>query len=121
MTHDRWLVVAMAAVCACAGFVEPHIPLAGHPQNAVAVVQMFVMAVLLFAWCKAHARAHSIQVPAGAPALVALLAVVGVPYYAFRGYPLGRALLLLVSAIATFVGLMLLQGICFVVSARLGP
>jgi hypothetical protein len=121
MTRDRWLVVTMAAFWAAAGLITPHLPRAGNPQEAVSVVLAFAMAFLLFAWCKAHARTHSIQMPSAAPVLVALFAIVGFPYYAFRGYPFGRALLLLVFAAVTFIGLSVLYGVCFALSGKFGP
>lgn len=120
MTHDRWVVLAMAVVFAAAGLIEPHLPFGSHPQNAVTVVQTFIMAVLLFAWCKAHARTNAIQAPTGAALLVGVFPLVGVPYYAFRGYPWRRALRLLAWAIATCIGLAALHLLCFHLSATLG-
>ena len=120
MTNDRWFVVAMIALWAVAGLIEPHLPNGGTPFNEVSVVQSFAMAVLLFGWCKAHARTRAIRVPAYAPLLVAIFAPIGLPYYAFRGYGLRKGSLLLAFSLFTFIGLLAAYVFCFYLSTRLG-
>ena len=47
-----------------------------------------VVAVLLFTWCKAHARENDIESIGQKPLLCALVGFIGVPYYAFKCYGL---------------------------------
>jgi hypothetical protein len=110
MTPKR-LLVAIAIVWGITGLVEPHLPNAGEPFSPIGMVQGFVTALLLFGWCKAHAEAHAIKPPLGAPLLVGLLAPIGIPYYAFRGYGLrggarliGLAVVALVAFAAIYLG-----------------
>jgi hypothetical protein len=120
MTHDRWLVVGMAAVWAIAGVVEPHLPNAGAPLNETGVVQSLAMTLLLFAWCKAHARTHATRPPVGSPLLVALLSPIGLPYYFFRGYGFRKGLALLGLAVLCFLAFATAYFLCFQASARVG-
>ena len=120
MRHDRWLVISMAAVWAVAGIVEPHLPNAGAPINETGVVQSLAMTLLLFAWCKAHAAAHTKRPPVAAPLLVAVLSPVGLPYYFFRGYGFKKGLGLLGLAILCFLAFGSIYLVCFQASARLG-
>ena len=86
------ILVMIGVAWGIAGLVEPHLPNAGQPFNAVGAVQMVLSAILLFAWCKAHAQANYIKPPTGAPLLVGVLALVGLPYYALRAYGMRRGL-----------------------------
>jgi hypothetical protein len=76
----------MICVWAIAGLVEPHLPDASQPLNLVALCQSLAMTVLLFGWCKSHAQVRSVKPPAAAPLLTALVAPIGLPYYAFKTY-----------------------------------
>ena len=99
------LLVAIGIVWGITGLVEPHLPNAGEPFSPIGMVQSLVTALLLFSWCKAHAEARSIKPPRGAPLLVGLIAPIGVPYYAFRGYGLragARLVGLALVALAVF-------------------
>jgi hypothetical protein len=116
MRTDRWLVVAMAMSCVIAGVVEPFVPHAGAPMNAVGVAHTLVLAVLLFAWCKAHANANGIYPPARAPILVAVISFVGLPYYFIRGFGWRRGLKLCLLAIGVLFGLALSYGLSFMIS-----
>ena len=120
MTPRQWVAI-MAAVWGGGGLVEPHLPNAGQPLNEVAIVQNLILAILLFGWCKAHAQAQSIKPPTAAPLLVALIAPVGVPYYALRGFGFRRGALLIGWALLTFAGFLALYIVCFAVSARIAP
>jgi hypothetical protein len=110
------LLVALGFVWGVSGLVEPHLPDAGRPLNAVGVVQAVLTSILLFAWCKAHARAHAIQPAAGAALLVGVIAPIGVPYYAFRGFGFRGGARLIGLSIVTLVALYAIYFLCFEVS-----
>ncbi len=110
----------MAATSALAGLIEPHLPNAGQPINEISVAQAIGMSILLFGWCRAHARTNAIPTPPAAPILVALFAIVGVPYYAFRGFGGKKGMALVAYALATAVGLYIVYVSCFILSAQLG-
>jgi hypothetical protein len=92
MTKDRWLLVAILASCVVAGLAEPHLPNPGQPFNEVGVAHSLVLAVLLFAWCREDAASRGVNVPNGAPLLVAIISPVGIPYYFFRALPWRKAI-----------------------------
>lgn len=110
----------MAAMWTVGGLIEPHIPHASHPLNAVAVSQMLLFGVLSFAWCKAHARARGIQPPMAAPLLTGLCPPLGMPYYSLRAFGLGRGTLLVVIGIALLLVFMVLYGVSYFLSASVG-
>ena len=120
MASPRAFVLGMAASWAVAGLVEPHIPDAGQPLNAVGAAQSIAMAVLVFCWVKTHARAQAITPPAGATILAALLPPIGIPYYAFRGFGFGKGAKLTGLALLTFIGLVLIYAVLYELSARIG-
>jgi hypothetical protein len=120
MPKDKWFVVAMISAFAIAGLVEPHMRDPGQPFNAVGVVQALVFLVLLRGWCIAHAKANAIKPPAGAALLVAFIAVIGLPYYAFRAYGLRRGFLLLLSSIGVLAVMLLVYVGCYTISAMVG-
>jgi hypothetical protein len=112
------LLVAMGGISAVVGVLEPHVSQPGSPLSPLVAAYTLVMAILLFTWCKADAAARGIAVPAAAPILVALIAVIGVPYYFFRTMPFGRALSATGRAVLFFFLLIVLQGVCAFVSGR---
>ena len=57
----------------------------------LAVLHLFVLAVLGFAWCKADVRARKISEPAGSAFLVGAVGALGVPIYFFRSKPWRQA------------------------------
>ena len=119
MSTAQRLVVAMGGMFAVAGVLEPHVPHPGTALSPVGTAHTIVMAVLLFAWCRADAAARGIRAPIGAPLLVALIAIVGVPYYFFRILPTSRALLASAKALGFFVLLLVLYAGCFLLSTKL--
>ena len=120
MRTDRAIVVAMAVSWAIAGAVEPHTSNPGQPLSASAVTHAAAMAVLLFAWCRAHASAHNISAPFAAPLAVALVAPIGLPYYAFRGFGFRKGLVLLGWSSLCLLGFLILFGVAAGVSEVLG-
>lgn len=120
MRPDRSLVLVMALVWLLAGVVEPHLPNAGQPVNATSVVQTILLAVLLYAWCKAHATAHQVNPASGAPLLVAVIPPVGVPYYFIQGFGWRKGTLLCFFAICCFVFFYAIYLAAFYSSARVG-
>ena len=112
MTRDRLLLVLLVATWPIAGLLEPFAPSYGQQiHNEVSLVHVLVLAVLLFAWCKAHASTRGISPPTGAPLFVALLAPAGLIYYFFRAFPwrpaltsLGKSLLVFLACGALYAG-----------------
>jgi hypothetical protein len=118
MSTTNRLLVAMGGTSAVVGVLEPHVSHGGTPVSPLVTVYTLVMAILLFSWCKADASARGIAVPAAAPILVGLIAIVGVPYYYFRVLPFGRALNAIGKSALFFLLLIILQSVCFLVSSR---
>jgi len=117
--QPRSLLALIAVTWGVAGLLGPHLAHAGELPNEVWVVQSLVTGFLLFVWCKAHARAHAIELPTGAALLVGFVAPIGVPYYALRGYGLGAGLRLIGKAIGMLVACEAIYVACYVASAWL--
>lgn len=109
MTRDHVLLLIMAATWLIVGFVEPFTPSYGEFYNEASLPHTVVLALLLFAWCKAHAARIGRIPPVGAPLLVALLTPVGVPYYFFRTFDWRRASVAVLKALLFFIGCGLLN------------
>jgi hypothetical protein len=120
MRTDKWLLVAMAATWLVAGAVEAHLPHGGELLSEIAVPHTVVLAILFFAWCKAHAAARGIVPPTYAPLLVGIIAPIGIPYYFLRGFGWRKGSVLFLLAICTFTGFILLYLVSFMLSARVG-
>ncbi|MFC0682924.1 hypothetical protein ACFFGH_34280 [Lysobacter korlensis] len=105
MTRDRFILALLVSTWPVAGLVEPLAPSYRQQpiHNEVALVHMLVLALLLFAWCKAHASVHGVKPPVASPLLVALFAPVGLAYYFFRAFTWRRALRSMASAVLVFV------------------
>ena len=114
---SKQLLFAIGAVWGAAGLIEAHYPNVPEPFSPVGMVQGLATGLLLYAWCKVHAKEHGIKPPPGAPLLSALLALVGVPYYAFAGFGLRGGARLVGLAVVAFVVFGLIYVVCFEISA----
>lgn len=119
MITAQRLVVAMGGMFAIAGVLEPHVAHAATPLSSVGTAHTLVMAALLFLWCKADAAGRGIRPPTGAPLLVALIAIVGVPYYFFKVLPTSGALIAIGKAALLFLLLLVVYAACFLLSTWL--
>ncbi|HET6552972.1 MAG TPA: hypothetical protein VFG49_05470 [Dyella sp.] len=120
MKTDQKLVIAMATIWLIAGVVEPHLPHAGQPLNEVGIAQSFVLVILLFAWCKAHAVSHQITAPKAAALLVGIIPPVGIPYYFFRGFGWREGVRGSLCAAGCLMGFVALYFASFALSAHIG-
>lgn len=71
---------------ALAGVLEGSAPVDAEWPLAFSVSHMFLITILLFSWCGAHANESHATPPSGAKLLVAFLAPIGVPYYFLAKY-----------------------------------
>lgn len=105
------MIVSFAALSVAAGIFAAYTEHQGVDPRVVTVATMFPFAALLFTWCKADAAHRGIEPPTGAPLLVALFAIVGIPYYYFRILPPLRAAAHVAAALAILVLLMALTSV----------
>ena len=113
------LLVAMGGMSAVAGVLEPHVPNPGSPFSPVFTGYTLVMSVLFFFWCRADAAARGIRPPPAAPLIVALIAIVGVPYYYMKVLPLSRALIAIGKAALFSLLLGVINAACLYLSTQL--
>ena len=113
MTKDRKFLLALAAVGLIGAIAEAFLPEPRKVFNEVGVVQAFLYAVLLFGWCKEHARTKGIQPPPGAPLFVALFCPIGIPYYALKGFGFGKGMKLVGWCLLFWVGLAVVSEIVY--------
>jgi hypothetical protein len=103
MTRPRSLIISMFTLSAALGVLQAYVRLLGEDQRVIVMVSMFTFAPLLFSWCKADAACRGITPPLGAPLLVGLFALVGVPYYFLRTMRLRQALISTGRALGVFL------------------
>src|SRR5690349_635792 len=102
MIRPRTFVVAMFGVSASLGVLQAYVRAQHQDLRIVMLISMFTFAPLLFAWCKADAIKRAITPPPAAPLLVAMFALVGVPYYFLKSLPLRQAMVSIVLAAGLF-------------------
>jgi hypothetical protein len=103
------IIIALLLLSGVAGLLQGYLGYIGQDARISVAVTIFPFAGLLLAWCKADAAHRGISPPDGAPLLVAIFALVGIPYYFFKVLAPGRAiihilvayLLLIVSTVVT--------------------
>jgi hypothetical protein len=120
MRQDRKFVLAMIVVWGLAGLIEPHLPDAGQPLNAVVITQTLTFAFLAFAWCKAHAKANGICLPAAAPFLFGVFPPIGLPYYSFRAFGFLGSIKLIALGFLLVLLLFTVYLLCYFGSQQLG-
>jgi hypothetical protein len=111
MRADKAYVIAITASYVAAGIALPWSPDDARTLGPVTLSHMAVMSFLLFAWCKAHARARGVLPPYGAPFLMGAATPLGLPYYAIRALGWSRGAWLCLKGIGLLVGATLLSGI----------
>ena len=103
MARDKALVLAFMATWPIAGFLEPWTPSFGEPITEVWLPHAVALALSVFAWCRAHARANGLTPPAYAAPIAALAWPIGVPLYLLLALPWRSAFLAFVKACGVFV------------------
>src|SRR5258706_4509705 len=103
VTRPRIYVLSILALSIACGIFQAYVRGQGKDLRIVTVPSIFLYAILFFSWCKADAAHRGIEPPDGAPLLVAMLALVGVPYYGDRALPWRRASLALLGAVCVLV------------------
>jgi hypothetical protein len=103
MARDKALVLAFMATWPIAGFLEPWTPSFGQPITEVWLPHALALAIITFAWCRAHAKAMGRVPPAYAAPIAAVAWPIGVPLYLLRLLPWRAALLALSKALGVFV------------------
>ncbi len=82
------------------------------------LIHGIAFAILIFVWCKLHAKAHGVQEKAFA-CFTALLPPVGVPLYMFRAFGIKNGLIGTLKALGFFLILALLSTLGFLVGERI--
>lgn len=105
MKESRKPLAILAVLFLAVGSIKS---LAAEPgqRGPIDMIMPFAIAICLFWWCKADARERGIA-PGSAPALVGLIAPIGLPYYFFR-YLRGREAWLACLKAAGFLLLLVL-------------
>lgn len=95
-------LVVLAALNILIGATSPFVDGSRQDQPALSLILSFGYAICLFSWYKRDAAERGIA-PGAAPALVGLLAPIGVPHYFFRYLPPRRASVATLKACGFFV------------------
>lgn len=110
-TSDKILVGFFASFI-LAGIVEGLAPVHAEWATAFIMSHILLIAILLFAWCGAHASESHITPPPGGKPLVAFFPPLGVPYYFFARFGLkqgavkiGKAILFYALCAGVYSGL----------------
>jgi heme A synthase len=118
LSRSRSLVAAMFVVAAGIGVFQAYLRLHYQDQRIALVVNAFLFAPLLFAWCNADIKRRAVQPPPAAALLVAVVALVGVPYYFLKTLPLKRAAISIARALAIFLILSIVTNVALRVATR---
>ena len=97
------LVAVFAGSWLVVGVLERLLAFRGYEPSETVLLHAVLLSFLAFAWCKAHAREHRVQVPTYAPMVAGLAWPIGVPLYLFRAFPWRSALVGTLKAIGVFV------------------
>ena len=84
-TDSRTLAIWILCSFAIFGFLE-------YFAEEIWIAHAFLLALLSFAWCRAHAEESDIPEPTGSALMVALFSFVGAVIYLFRSQKPGSAL-----------------------------
>jgi hypothetical protein len=103
MVRPRALVIAIFVLSGALGIFHAYLRAHHEDIRLVWGISWAPFAVLLFAWCKADAHSRSIAPPPGASVLVAMVAIVGVPYYFLRALPLRKAVISIARALGVYI------------------
>lgn len=103
MTKRSALIVSFLALSAAAGVLQGYIVHRNQDVRVVTTAYIFPAAILLYSWCKADAAQRGIPPPPGAPILVGLFALIGVPYYFFKILPPRRAAVSIAKALGVLL------------------
>jgi hypothetical protein len=82
-----------------AGVAEGMAPTGAEWPLAIVMSHTFLIAIMTFSWCGAHATENRITPPGGSKLLAGLFPPLGIPYYMFAGYGLKKGSVKLLKAI----------------------
>lgn len=108
MKRSTVLLIVIAASFAIGGLIEPFVPHPGQFMNEASVVHNLLVAILSFAWCRAHAEARGITPPTGSALAAGVFPPLGVPLYFFRSMPWRTALVATLKTVGYIVLLLVL-------------
>jgi hypothetical protein len=107
---DRFLW-ALLTVSALIGVAEAFLRSRGTPLEPLAISYMVAVSVLLFGWCRDHARSAQIREPVGSAVLCGLVALIGVPLYFFRAFGFRRGVIGTLRSIGFFLLMAVAYGV----------
>lgn len=87
MFRARMTLFYMGAVCLLVGILEPFTNRPVDPYSPLGLIQVLLLAVLGYVWCRADAAERGIVPPKGAAIMIAVFAIVGIPAYFARSRP----------------------------------
>jgi len=93
------------------GLAEPLTSRPGDLHSPLSLLHMAAIAVLLYLWCRADARARGYVPRNGVAILVAVLPPLGVPIYLFQSRPWRKAALSLLVAVGLLIGFTMLGAV----------
>jgi hypothetical protein len=99
MKTSNKILLAFFFSFAFAGAAEGLAPVNAEWLFAFSIFHMFLISIMLFSWCGAHAKENQIIPPSGAKLLVAFIAPIGVPYYFLGRYGMKQGLFKTVKSI----------------------
>lgn len=102
---------ALLTVSALIGTAEAFLRSRGTRLEPLVLSYMLASSVLLFGWCKDHARTAQIREPTGSAVLCGLIALIGVPLYFFRAFGFKRGIVGTVKSIGFFALMTVAYGV----------
>ena len=95
------LIIAMAISFIISGLVDGFNS-SGSGLGPTYGIHTLIFSILLFLWCKEHAKLNNLKLPSNSAILVALLPPIGVPVYFYRAFGIKKCI------IGTFLAVILI-------------
>lgn len=103
MKPSHKIALALVISFLISGAIDSYFLYSRNMVDVTYVPHIAIIGVLLFMWCRAHAKENNIKDTGGKPLFCALLGAVGVPYYAYKCYGFKRGSILLAKAFAALL------------------
>lgn len=109
----------MVLVSCAAGFLDAWMAVAPNKPSPFALIYAFLLAVLIYKWCRAYAEERGVEPPFGASVFAAFLAPIGIPLYFFRLLPALKASWASLKAVSFFIVTLCIYSLAFYVAKLL--
>ena len=103
MKRSKQILLWLFSSFVLAGVIESYFPEGSENARGISVAHTFVISILVFAWCKAHAQENDVTLRGGYRLFAAVIPPIGVPSYFFKYYGFKAGVLKVLKSIGVLV------------------